>query len=603
MRHGNLGNITKVFWVVCAACVLLGGCAEAEPSENEMVEENVKMTEAEENIYYTVSGKIIGLKEGCSVADITFKCMDKEEQYKGTLTRDGYSAQLPDGSYEVSAYVSGYLMMCHVVVNGAEVRKDLLYTPLYPGKAEEFVSDIYVGCEEEEHNYESMRAAVKAIEAMRNLNEEDRITVHIAPGLYREQVVLNSPNVSFVNTNPEEEVKLTWYYGVGYQYYSAGANKYYNENYAHDKYLKNTVDRWGAATYIKSGATGFYAENITFENSFTKYICEEELEDGVEPTGETNLYDRAAQGADATLRAANERSAALAVEGDRSEFYHCRILGGQDTMYTGSARVYFKDCFLEGNTDYIFGKGDIVFENCELQFYGYSDVTSGAVLTAAADGQTYGYIFRNCFISANPDWKVAPAKLGRPWRATAMVSFVNCKLAHAAIIDPVGWGDMSNNKAVEANFKEYHTTAATGEEVYTKKRITGLVTENPYPDGEDIINTVFDGWHPAHYVLDTEVVSLKGPLTISGEPQNGAVLTADFALNGTNEDVNASVIQWYRVTADGEKLVKASVAYVDRTYTVMAEDVGAQLKVVVLPETVSGYVTETVSALSATVTK
>ena len=95
-----------------------------------------------------------------------------------------------------------------------------------------------------------------------------------------------------------------------------------------------------------------------------------------------------------------------------------------DTLYTGNnIQAYFKNCFIDGNTDYIFGGGDVLFDACELSYYGYSNTQKGAYITAAADGSTTGYIFRNCYVSANDAWDVASGYFGRPWRSSATVHF------------------------------------------------------------------------------------------------------------------------------------------------------------------------------------
>ena len=55
------------------------------------------------------------------------------------------------------------------------------------------------------------------------------------------------------------------------------------------------------------------------------------------------------------------QAVALHTEGDRLTFVNCRFLGHQDTIYTGNAktRLYFKDCYIEGTTDFIFGPSSI----------------------------------------------------------------------------------------------------------------------------------------------------------------------------------------------------------------------------------------------------
>ena len=51
------------------------------------------------------------------------------------------------------------------------------------------------------------------------------------------------------------------------------------------------------------------------------------------------------------------QAVALHTEGDRLVFINCRFVGHQDTVYTGmpATRLYFKDCYICGTTDFIFG--------------------------------------------------------------------------------------------------------------------------------------------------------------------------------------------------------------------------------------------------------
>jgi hypothetical protein len=72
---------------------------------------------------------------------------------------------------------------------------------------------------------------------------------------------------------------MTWYYGIGYEYYSADGTGYYNVENAYDQYAKSTASKWGCAVYVKNTATGFSADGIVFENSFNRYLTDEEIED------------------------------------------------------------------------------------------------------------------------------------------------------------------------------------------------------------------------------------------------------------------------------------------------------------------------------------
>ncbi|MBR2185550.1 MAG: hypothetical protein IJ897_09050, partial [Prevotella sp.] len=58
---------------------------------------------------------------------------------------------------------------------------------------------------------------------------------------------------------------------------------------------------------------------------------------------------------------------ALHMDGDRSTFYRCKITGYQDTHRTKKGvRSYYKECVIEGATDYIYAGGTCWFEHCTL---------------------------------------------------------------------------------------------------------------------------------------------------------------------------------------------------------------------------------------------
>ena len=48
--------------------------------------------------------------------------------------------------------------------------------------------------------------------------------------------------------------------------------------------------------------------------------------------------------------------------GDKSAFYYCRFIGFQDTLADTLGRHYFKGCYIEGVTDFIFGYGQSIYE-------------------------------------------------------------------------------------------------------------------------------------------------------------------------------------------------------------------------------------------------
>lgn len=156
------------------------------------------------------------------------------------------------------------------------------------------------------------------------------------------------------------------------------------------------------------------------------------------------------------------QAVALHTQGDRLTFVNCRILGNQDTVYTGgiNTRLYFKDCHIEGTTDFIFGPSTAWFENCTILS------RTDSYITAASTPQDveYGYVFNRCKIVAAEG--VSKVYLGRPWRPYAHTLFMNCQLGKHIL--PVGWHNWSNTQNEKTTrYCEYDNH---GEGAATKER-------------------------------------------------------------------------------------------------------------------------------------
>ncbi len=132
------------------------------------------------------------------------------------------------------------------------------------------------------------------------------------------------------------------------------------------------------------------------------------------------------------------QAVALHTQGDRLAFVNCRILGNQDTVYTGgiNTRLYFKNCLIEGTTDFIFGPSTAWFEGCTIRSRANSYVTAAST----PDGVKYGYVFSNCRLTACEG--VDKVYLGRPWRPYAHTLFMNCELGKHIL--PAGWHNWGN---------------------------------------------------------------------------------------------------------------------------------------------------------------
>ncbi len=137
---------------------------------------------------------------------------------------------------------------------------------------------------------------------------------------------------------------------------------------------------------------------------------------------------------------------ALSVNANRCYFDNCMLLGFQDTLYNAGEgfKQYFKNCYVEGSTDFIFGEATVLFENCEIR----SKTNSYITAASTSKNQEFGYVFKNCKLTA--DENVSEVYLGRPWRMYAKTVFIECEMGNH--IKPEGWHNWSNKEAEKSSF-------------------------------------------------------------------------------------------------------------------------------------------------------
>ena len=56
------------------------------------------------------------------------------------------------------------------------------------------------------------------------------------------------------------------------------------------------------------------------------------------------------------------QAVAVLLNGDMMAFYECGFYGAQDTLFDYSGRHYFKDCYIQGSIDFIFGHGQSLYK-------------------------------------------------------------------------------------------------------------------------------------------------------------------------------------------------------------------------------------------------
>ena len=151
---------------------------------------------------------------------------------------------------------------------------------------------------------------------------------------------------------------------------------------------------------------------------------------------------------------------ALHMDGDCSAFYRCKIAGYQDTHRTKKGvRSYYKECVIEGATDYIYAGGTCWFERCTLNCVAGGYITAPediTVYTTAEDGTKMwlGFIFNECTVTKASGVSDKSVSLGRCWGEEKCGSmFLNCQLNN--VIKAAGWETMGGNDGTKSYYAEY----------------------------------------------------------------------------------------------------------------------------------------------------
>ncbi|MDR7129036.1 pectinesterase [Algoriphagus sp. 4150] len=263
----------------------------------------------------------------------------------------------------------------------------------------------------------------------------------LKPGVYKEKLLLatSKTNVSLIGENVQNT-------RVTYDDFAQKENKFGEE-----------MGTTGSTSFFVFG-DGFYAKNITFENSSG-------------PVGQ---------------------AVAVRVDGDKVMFEKCKFLGFQDTLYPHGdrSRQYYKDCYIEGTVDFIFGWSTAVFENCEI----FSKKGGGYVTAASTEEVTkHGFVFIDCKLTS--DGEPASVYLGRPWRDYAKTVFINTEMGDH--IKQEGWYNWNKPNAEKTAF--YAEFGSTGLGATTSKRVSWSHQLTEEEAAEYSVEAVLggeDGWNP-----------------------------------------------------------------------------------------------------------
>lgn len=280
-------------------------------------------------------------------------------------------------------------------------------------------------------DFETVQEAFDAVPVFRR----EVTTIFIKNGVYKEKLILAEPkkNVKIIGEDVQKTV-------LTYDDFAQKKNIYGED-----------IGTSGSSSFFCMGE-GFWAENITFENSSG-------------PVGQ---------------------AVAIWVGADKVTFVNCRFLGFQDTLYTygKGARQYYYKCYIEGTVDFIFGSSTAWFEQCEIRCKGNGYITAASTPEDVA----FGYVFNKCIITG--DTTTGKFYLGRPWRPYAKTVFMECDMP--GFIRPEGWhnwGKESNEQTVF--YAEYKNK---GKGALSQSRVTWAKQISDNERANISLSIVFGDW-------------------------------------------------------------------------------------------------------------
>lgn len=270
--------------------------------------------------------------------------------------------------------------------------------------------------------------------------ETQAVTIRIKPGIYEEKVTVGreAPPILLLGEDQHSTI-ISW-----------------NDN-AHTLGADGEPLRTFRTGTLNVFAEGFTAENLTIRN---------------------------------TSGPGTGQAVAAFVDAGQTVFRRVRLLGDQDTLYTGPGRQYYDDCYIEGDVDYIFGPATALFDRCQLH-----NKRSRGYITAAStpEGAAFGYVFLDCRITGGEG--VSECYLGRPWRPYAHVAFIRTVMDGS--VTPEGWHNWGQPEREQTS--RYEEYGSSGPGACPEGRVAWSRQLTAEEAAQYRILSVLDGWHPEGY--------------------------------------------------------------------------------------------------------
>ncbi|KAM6581996.1 hypothetical protein CsatB_008998 [Cannabis sativa] len=160
------------------------------------------------------------------------------------------------------------------------------------------------------------------------------------------------------------------------------------------------------------------------------------------------------------------QAVALRIAGNKGAFYDCRFIGFQDTLCDDMGVHFFKNCYIEGTVDFIFGRGTSMYLNAQVFVLGDKGLTVVTANGRNSSSENTGYSFVHGVIRGLGK---GTTYLGRPWGDMPRVIYAYTEMTK--VVHPGGWSVDADDvgKVYYGEYKSFgEGSMATKREKYVK---------------------------------------------------------------------------------------------------------------------------------------
>ncbi|KAJ4981243.1 hypothetical protein NE237_032080 [Protea cynaroides] len=247
----------------------------------------------------------------------------------------------------------------------------------------------------------------------------------------------------------------------------------------------------GKSRYVIHVKKGTYKENVEVGKKKKNVMLVGDGMDSTIITGSLNVIDGSTTFNSATVAAVGDgfiaqdlwiqntagaqkhQAVALRVSADQSVINRCRIDAYQDTLYAHTLRQFYRDCYITGTVDFIFGNAAVVLQNCKLVARkGMNGQQNMVTAQGRTDpNQNTGTSIQSCQIIPSSDLASVkssfPTYLGRPWKEYSRTVVMQSSISDH--INPQGWAPWDGDFALKTLYYGEYSNSGAG--AGTSKRV------------------------------------------------------------------------------------------------------------------------------------